>query len=183
MIIAGIDEVGRGCLAGPVVAAAVVLPRGYKNASIKDSKRISATQREVITTIIKRDALAYAVAEVSVQRIDEINILNATFEAMHAAIDGLAVTPDLLLVDGNNFNPYKNIPHRCVVRGDDIHQSISAASIIAKTHRDALMTGLAKDYPVYQWQHNKGYATLTHREAIIANGKTVHHRLTFTTKL
>lgn len=183
MIIAGIDEVGRGCLAGPVVAAAVVLPRGYKNASIKDSKRIPATQREVIATIIKRDALAYAIAEVSVQRIDEINILNATFEAMHAAIDRLHITPDLLLVDGNKFNPYKQIPHRCVVGGDEIYSCISAASVIAKAHRDALMTELAKDYPVYQWQQNKGYATLTHRKAIVSHGKTVHHRLTFTTKV
>lgn len=179
---AGLDEAGRGSLAGPVVAAAVILPVGYVNPAIRDSKQLSPRQREVLATVIKEHAIAYAIAEVSAREIDELNILNATFKAMHLAVDGLSTLPSMLLIDGNRFTPYEGIPHRCIIGGDRTDVSIAAASILAKTYRDELMVGLAAAYPLYNWHNNKGYATRDHRRAIISYGYTPYHRLTFTVR-
>ncbi|WP_128330301.1 ribonuclease HII [Apibacter sp. HY039] len=174
-----LDEVGRGCLAGPVVAAAVVFPESYFHNEITDSKKLSASKRKELEVQIKENAVDFAIAEVSPQKIDEINILNASFLAMHKAINALTVLPEFLLVDGNRFNPYKNIPHYCAVKGDSLYLNIAAASILAKNYRDHLMEKLAQEFPQYQWAKNKGYPTIAHREAISRCGITVHHRKSF----
>jgi ribonuclease HII len=176
---AGCDEAGRGCLAGPVVAAAVILPRSYRNSLLNDSKKLSKKNREILREQIIRDAVAWSVSEVSNTEIDEINILNASFLAMHRAIAALSTRPGLLLIDGNRFNPYEGIDHQCIVKGDGKYMSIAAASILAKTHRDALMAGLSKEYPGYGWEKNAGYPTVFHRMAIREKGITPYHRKSF----
>lgn len=176
---AGLDEVGRGCLAGPVVAAAVILPKDYTHPILNDSKQLSHRQRETLKNDIERDALAWAVAEVSHEDIDRINILKASFLAMHRAVDALGVKPEHLLVDGNRFVPYPMIPHTCIVKGDAHYLSIAAASVLAKTYRDDLMTQLGLEFPAYGWAQNVGYPTLVHREAIRQFGPTKYHRMSF----
>ena len=177
---AGCDEAGRGCLAGAVYAAAVILPKDYVNERLNDSKKLTERQRYRLREEIERDSLAWAVGVVTPQEIDEINILNASFLAMHRAIDGLLFRPQHLLIDGNRFNPYPGIPHTTVVKGDGKYLSIAAASILAKTYRDDYMNRLAEEYPQYDWRSNKGYPTRKHREAIAEYGTTPYHRLTFT---
>ncbi|MCU0341134.1 MAG: ribonuclease HII [Spirosomaceae bacterium] len=179
LIEAGLDEVGRGCLAGPVVAAAVILPKEYQNALLNDSKQLTKDQRTLLRDDIVQHALAWAVAEVSQQDIDRINILNASFLAMHRAVDALRVRPEHLLVDGNRFKPYPFLPHTCIVKGDAKLMPIAAASILAKTHRDDLMERLALDFPHYDWAKNVGYPTPAHREAIRRYGPCEHHRMSF----
>ena len=176
---AGCDEAGRGCLAFPVTAAAVILPPEFANALINDSKQLTEHQREQLRPIIEREALAWAVAHVSPQEIDRINILNASILAMHRAIDQLTVRPQALLIDGNRFKPYHDIPHTTIVKGDGRMLCIAAASILAKTHRDELMRRLAQECPGYGWEANKGYPTRDHREAIRRLGVTPHHRRSF----
>lgn len=176
---AGCDEAGRGCLAGPVFAAAVILPENYVDEYLNDSKKLSEHQRDKLRPTIERDALAWAVGIVTPQEIDRINILNASFLAMHRAIAALTVKPEFLLIDGNRFNPYPGIPHSCIVKGDATYMSIAAASVLAKTHRDEYMYAIARDYPDYRWDRNKGYPTRDHRAAIAAHGTTPHHRLSF----
>ena len=176
---AGCDEAGRGCLAGPVTAAAVILPPDFENELLNDSKQLTERQRDQLRPIIEREAVAWAVAMVSPQEIDRINILAASILAMHRAIDQLAVRPEALLIDGNRFRPYPGIPHTTIVKGDGKMMSIAAASVLAKTHRDELMRRLAADYPQYGWNRNKGYPTREHRAAIAVHGTTPHHRLTF----
>lgn len=177
---AGCDEAGRGCLAGPVVAAAVIFPKGYCHPSLNDSKQLTKPERESLRKEIIRDALAWAIAEVDNEEIDRINILNASFKAMHIAIQKLPVRPSFLLIDGNRFNPYEGIPHECIIQGDGKYLSIAAASILAKTHRDRLMCRLAKKFPDYGWETNVGYATLRHRDSIKQFGITPYHRRSFT---
>jgi len=176
---AGCDEAGRGCLAGPVVAAAVILPPRFDHPLLNDSKKLSEKQRELLRPIVEEKALAWAVGVVSVAEIDEINILNASFLAMHRAIAQLTTLPELLLIDGNRFKPYSEIGHACIVKGDSIYRSIAAASILAKTHRDAIMSDLHAEFPQYGWSKNKGYPTLDHRDAIRSAGPCRHHRMTF----
>lgn len=176
---AGCDEAGRGCLAGPVVAAAVVLPKNFKNNILNDSKKLSKHKREMLFPIIKEAALAYGIGIVSPQKIDQINILNASFLAMHRALDLLSTTPDRLLIDGNRFTAYQNIPHHCIVKGDGKYLPIAAASILAKVHRDRLMDRLDFDFPVYNWKKNAGYPTKQHRMAIAEFGDSIHHRKSF----
>lgn len=180
LVEAGCDEAGRGCLAGPVVAAAVIFPKGYTNPQLNDSKVLQKEERETLREEIKRDALAWAVAEVDNEEIDKINILNASFEAMHRAIAQLAEQPALLLIDGNRFKPYQEIPFECVIKGDGKYLSIAAASILAKTHRDDLMQKLAGQFPGYGWETNVGYPTPAHREGIRTLGVTPYHRMSFT---
>ena len=179
LIEAGCDEVGRGCLAGPVVAAAVILPKGFRHPHLTDSKLIAAPQRLQLREEILQSALACAVAEVSNQQIDEINILNASFLAMHQALDQLSLRPELILVDGNRFQPYPFIPHQCIIKGDRQYYSIAAASVLAKTHRDDLMQKLAQKHPQYGWERNVGYPTPAHRRAIRQYGTTSWHRKSF----
>ncbi|CAN5444241.1 ribonuclease HII [soil metagenome] len=179
LIEAGCDEAGRGCLAGPVHAAAVILPKNFKNKLLDDSKKLTDKQRKLLRPIIEQEALAWAVGIVSVEEIDEINILNASFLAMHRALDQLKITPETLLIDGNRFKKYKDIPHNCIVQGDGIYLSIAAASILAKTYRDDLMDELHEQYPQYDWLHNRAYATASHRKAIQEHGITIHHRTSF----
>jgi ribonuclease HII len=179
LIEAGCDEAGRGCLAGPVVAAAVILPSDFENELLNDSKQLTERQRNALRPIIEKQALAWAVSAVSPQKIDEINILNASFLAMHQAIDKLSVKPELLLIDGNRFSPYLGISHVCIVKGDSKFMSIAAASILAKVYRDELMEKLSQDHPEYAWAVNKGYPTQKHRNAIKIHGITTHHRKTF----
>lgn len=176
---AGCDEAGRGCLAGPVVAAAVIIPDSTKIEGLNDSKKLSARQRDRLRPIIEEVATAFGVGVVSPREIDEINILNASFLAMHRAIDQLTVKPEFLLIDGNRFNPYGHTPHQCVVGGDGKYLSIAAASILAKTVRDDLMQALHRDYPVYGWEKNKGYPAPAHRAAIRQHGACEHHRKSF----
>lgn len=176
---AGCDEAGRGCLAGPVVAAAVILPQGYTHATLNDSKKMTHTQRNALRTDIERDALAFAVAFVSPQEIDQINILNASFLAMHRALDTLSLEPELLLIDGNRFTPYGNTPHTCIIKGDGKYLAIAAASILAKTYRDDYMLGQHTLFPHYNWCTNQGYPTKQHRAAIREHGTTPLHRMTF----
>ncbi len=182
MLEAGCDEVGRGCLAGPVVAAAVILPEGFENEILNDSKKISEKNRYILRAIIEKEAIAWAVGEVDNIEIDKINILNASFLAMHRAIDKLKVKPELLLIDGNRFTPYNNIPHETIIKGDGKFMSIAAASIIAKTYRDDLIIKLSKEYPNYAWEKNKAYATKVHRMAIKEFGQTPLHRKSFIVK-
>ena len=176
---AGCDEAGRGCLAGSVYAAAVVFPRGYVNEELNDSKKLSAHRRYELREIVKRDALAWAVGVVTPEEIDKINILNASIVAMHRALDGLKVRPQAVIVDGNRFKPYHDLPYTTIVKGDGRYLSIAAASILAKTCRDDYMDGLAEEYPQYDWKSNKGYPTKKHREAIRKYGATPYHRMTF----
>ncbi|AQG81124.1 ribonuclease HII [Spirosoma montaniterrae] len=176
---AGLDEVGRGCLAGPVVAAAVILPRNYRHPVLNDSKQLTRAQRETLRIDIERDALAWAVAEVSHEDIDKINILKASFLAMHRAVDALTTRPEHLLVDGNRFVPYPMISHTCIVKGDAHYLSIAAASVLAKTYRDDLMERLGAEFPAYGWAQNVGYPTPAHRNAIRQFGPTKYHRMSF----
>jgi len=176
---AGCDEAGRGCLSGPVFAGAVILPKDFYHPLLNDSKKLSEPVRYELRTIIEKEALAWAVAEVSSEQIDEINILKASFLAMHRAIDKLKMKPDSLLIDGNRFNPYPNIPHKCIIKGDAKFSSIAAASILAKTYRDDYMNKLHAEYPDYGWNQNKGYGTAAHRSAIEKHGITIHHRKSF----
>lgn len=176
---AGCDEAGRGCLAGPVFAAAVILPTDFENQLLNDSKQLTERQRETLRPIIEREAVAWAVAQVLPHEIDEINILNASILAMHRAIDALAVRPEHLIIDGNRFKPYRDIPHQTIVKGDGKYRSIAAASVLAKTHRDEYMRRLDTQFPHYAWRDNKGYPTAAHRAAIAQYGTTPHHRLTF----
>lgn len=180
IIEAGCDEAGRGCLAGPVVAAAVILPDKCSLPELDDSKKLSEKQREKLRPIIEEKALAFAVGIVSPKKIDEINILNASFLAMHLAIDQLKIKPEFLLIDGNRFNPYKDIPHAWIIKGDGKFKSIAAASILAKTYRDEIMDKLDKEFPQFNWQKNKGYPTKAHRDAIREFGSCKHHRQSFT---
>jgi len=176
---AGCDEAGRGCLAGAVFAAAVVLPKTFKNDILNDSKQLTEKNREELRPIIEKEALAWAVGIVTPKEIDKINILNASFLAMHRAIKQLKVKPELLLVDGNRFNPYQDLPYECIIKGDGKYASIAAASILAKTYRDDYMKKLAKKYPYYHWESNKGYPTKAHRDAIMEHGVTLYHRKSF----
>lgn len=179
LIEAGCDEVGRGCLAGPVVAAAVILPKKYRNKKLNDSKQLNKEARLEAREIILKDALAWAVAEVSHEEIDQINILNASFKAMHLALDQLSMSPEFLLIDGNRFKPYRELPFECIVKGDGAYLSIAAASILAKIHRDELMHRLSLQYPGYSWETNVGYPTEEHREGIKKLGITPFHRRSF----
>lgn len=179
LIEAGCDEAGRGCLAGAVYAAAVILPKDYKNEMLNDSKKLSEKKRYLLREQIERDALDWAVGVVSPQEIDEINILNASFLAMHRALDQLKMRPEALLIDGNRFNPYPGVPHTTVVKGDGKYMSIAAASILAKTYRDDYMMKLHQEYPQYHWDHNKGYPAKAHRQAIREYGVTPYHRLSY----
>ncbi|MFM9946931.1 MAG: ribonuclease HII [Saprospiraceae bacterium] len=176
---AGCDEAGRGCLAGPVFAAAVILPQDYRHALLNDSKQLSARQRDEARILVETHALAWAVARVEPEEIDRINILKASFLAMHRALAQLAIVPDRLLIDGNRFVPYGELPFHCMVKGDARFASIAAASILAKTWRDDYMMQLAAEYPHYRWQENKGYPTQAHRKAIEEHGACIHHRRTF----
>lgn len=176
---AGCDEAGRGCLAGPVYAAAVILPKNYRNKWLNDSKKLSDKDRYELRPLIEEKALAWAVGIVSQQEIDEINILNASFLGMHRALDQLSIIPELLLIDGNRFNPYRNIEHRCIIGGDAKYMSIAAASILAKTYRDDFMKEAHQKHPQYSWCTNMGYPTRDHRAAIREHGLTELHRLSF----
>lgn len=176
---AGLDEAGRGCLAGPVVAAAVILPFDYQHAWLNDSKQLSRRQREALRAEICREALCWALGQVDHAEIDRINILNASFLAMHRALDQLSRVPEFLIVDGNRFTAYPDIAHACIVKGDAAYLSIAAASVLAKTCRDELMADLARDYPAYGWEQNAGYPTAKHRQAIFTQGPTPFHRLSF----
>ncbi len=176
---AGCDEAGRGCLAGSVYAAAVILPRDYQNSFINDSKQLTPSQRFALREKIEKDAVDWAVGIVTAEEIDKINILNASILAMHRALDQLKVRPQAILVDGNRFKPYHFIPYQTIVKGDATYESIAAASILAKTYRDEYMQRLAKEYPGYGWEHNMGYPTKAHREAIKRLGPTPYHRMSF----
>jgi len=179
LIEAGCDEAGRGCLAGPVVAAAVVLKKDMDYPELNDSKQLTEKKRMQLRELVLQEAQSYGVGIVTAQEIDEINILNASFLAMHRALDQLTVRPELLLIDGNRFNPYKKIKHVCIVGGDAKYQSIAAASILAKTTRDMMMEQYDEQYPVYNWKKNKGYPTPQHKQAIADYGTTPLHRMTF----
>ena len=176
---AGTDEAGRGCLAGPVTAAAVILPKDFSNDTLNDSKILSSAKRDLLRPIIETNATSFGIAQIFPDEIDKINILNASFLAMHKALDQLKTDPQFIIVDGNRFNPYQNIPHACIVKGDGKYLSIAAASILAKTYRDAYMEKIHLEYPMYNWIKNKGYPTLEHREAIRKYGITKYHRKTF----
>lgn len=176
---AGCDETGRGCLAGPVFAAAVILPDNFHNELLNDSKQLTEKQRDYLRPIIEQQALAWAVASMDNQEIDQINILNASIAAMHKALDGLSLLPQHIIIDGNRFKAYKNIPHLCIVKGDAKYMSIAAASVLAKTHRDEYMETLDKLFPVYNWKQNKGYPTQEHRDKIKQYGITDFHRKSF----
>lgn len=179
LVEAGCDEAGRGCLAGAVYAAAVILPSDYKNELLNDSKKLTEKQRYQLRPIIEKEALAWAVGVVTPQEIDKINILNASFLAMHRALDKLALRPEYILVDGNRFKPYQSIPYTTVVKGDGKYLSIAAASILAKTYRDDYMNALHQEYPMYDWLSNKGYPTKKHREAIRRFGTSPYHRMSY----
>ena len=179
LIEAGCDEAGRGCLAGPVYAAAVIFPKGYENEEINDSKQLSKSKRNAFRKTIEEDALAYAVAFCTPKRIDKINILNASFEAMNKAVLALNVEPEMLMIDGNRFKTTSKIPYECIIKGDGKYLSIAAASILAKTYRDEYMLGIAQKHPEYSWESNQGYPTKAHRDAIRLHGATVYHRRSF----
>ena len=179
VIEAGCDEAGRGCLAGDVYAAAVILPPDFKNDLLNDSKQLTEAQRYQLREVIEREAVAWAVGIVTAEEIDKINILRASILAMHRAVDALKVRPEHLLIDGNKFNPYPGITHNTVVKGDATYMSIAAASILAKTYRDDYMMRIAEEFPMYDWQNNKGYPTAKHRAAIREYGTTPHHRMSF----
>jgi ribonuclease HII len=179
LIEAGCDEVGRGCLAGPVVAAAVILPKNYKHELLNDSKQLTKEDRFILQSDIVCDALTWAVAEVSNEEIDEINILNASFKAMHLALDKLTMRPEFLLIDGNRFKPYGDVKFECVIKGDGKYLSIAAASVLAKNYRDGLMSKLSEEFPGYGWHTNVGYPTIEHRDGIRELGITPYHRKSF----
>lgn len=179
LIEAGCDEAGRGCLAGPLFAAAVILPKGYLHPLLNDSKQLSKRQRDLLRKEIERDALAFSVSRIEVQTIDEINILNASFLGMEQAVKRLSLQPELLLIDGNRFRSSLQIPFHCIVKGDGKFLSIAAASVLAKTYRDEFMVGLHASFPAYRWDRNKGYPTTGHRKAIASQGITPHHRRSF----
>jgi len=183
LIEAGCDEAGRGCLAGPVFAAAVILPSRFRHPLLNDSKQLTREEREMLRPVIEQVAIAWSVQQVDHEEIDRINILKASFKAMHLAVDALQVRPELLLIDGNRFTPYLGIAHHCVVQGDAIYASIAAASILAKTHRDACMQQLHEQHPQYNWFDNKGYPTPYHKEQIKAHGLSPYHRRTFRCEL
>ena len=176
---AGCDEAGRGCLAGPVFAAAVILPDQFNHPLLNDSKQLTEHQRNTLRPIIEQEALAWCVGVVTATEIDEINILNASILAMHRALDGLGIRPEAILVDGNRFKPYHDIQSTCIVKGDATYRSIAAASILAKTHRDEFMDRIASEYPQYAWDKNKGYPTKAHRQAIEQTGPSPYHRMSF----
>ncbi len=176
---AGTDEAGRGCLAGPVTAAAVILPRAYRHLLLNDSKKLSATVRTLLRTVIETEAVCFGVAHIPPKTVDKINILNASILAMHGALELLSNPPTFIIVDGNRFKTYKDIPHECIIQGDGKFLSIAAASVLAKTYRDAYMDQLHKEYPMYNWKQNKGYPTREHREAIAKYGITKYHRKSF----
>ena len=176
---AGLDEAGRGCYAGPVFAAAVILPKDFKHPLLNDSKQLTEKQRDLLRPVIEKESISFAVSSVDNDEIDAINILQASFKAMHQAIESLKHTPQQLLIDGNRFRPYKSIEHRCFIKGDGIYASIAAASVLAKTYRDAYMLQLHKEYPVYAWNNNKGYGTAAHRAAIEQHGLCRYHRKSF----
>lgn len=179
---AGCDEAGRGCLAGPVFAAVVILPKDFYHPLLNDSKQVTEKNRNELRIIIEQSAISFAVASVDNAEIDQINILKASFKAMHLAIDKLKSVPQLLLIDGNRFNTYKKTPHRCIIKGDSIYSSIAAASILAKTYRDDYMLKLHKKFPHYAWDRNKGYGTVAHRNAIGEHGQCKYHRKSFRLK-
>lgn len=176
---AGTDEAGRGCLAGPVTAAAVILPQNFSNQTLNDSKQLSEAKRNFLREILEEEAVSFSVCHVFQDEIDEINILNASFLAMHRALDAMSQTPSFILVDGNRFKPYPNIAHECIVKGDGKFMSIAAASVLAKTYRDEYMAKIHEEYPMYNWKKNKGYPTKEHREAIKQYGLTEYHRKSF----
>ncbi len=179
IIEAGVDEAGRGCLAGPVFAAAVILPKDYRNSVLNDSKKLSKKSRYALREEIIHEAVSYAVASVNVEDIDKLNILQASIRAMHKAINKLMVSPGSLLIDGNRFTPFKDIPYHCIVKGDGLYYSIAAASVLAKTYRDDHMMRLHETFPEYGWSQNMGYATRKHIEAIEKHGFSSHHRKSF----
>jgi len=179
LIEAGCDEAGRGCLAGPVVAAAVILPKDYQHELLNDSKQLVKEERELLRIDVERDALAWAVAEIGNEEIDQINILNASFKAMNLAVKKLSLRPALLLIDGNRFKTEQDIPYECVIKGDAKYLAIAAASILAKTYRDDLMISLAEKFPGYKWETNMGYPTVDHRDGIRSLGITPYHRKSF----
>lgn len=176
---AGCDEAGRGCYAGPVFAAAVILPKDFQDPLLNDSKQVNTKQRNLLRGIIEQEAISWAVVAINNEEIDQINILKASFKAMHMAIDQLKTIPELLLIDGNRFIPYKKTPHHCIVKGDGKYSSIAAASILAKTHRDEFMAQIHNQYPHYGWNKNKGYGTAEHRSAIELHGLCEYHRKSF----
>jgi len=176
---AGCDEAGRGCIAGPLFAAAVVLSPHFRNPVLNDSKKLSPKKRQKLRILIEKEAIAWGVGVVNEMEIDQINILNASFLAMHRALDNLGVVPTHLLIDGNRFKPYRKIPHNCIIKGDGIYASIAAASILAKTHRDEYMESVNMDYPLYGWDRNRGYPTREHRKALLEHGPSPHHRRSF----
>lgn len=176
---AGLDEAGRGCYAGPVFAAAVILPKDFHHPLLNDSKQLTEKQRDLLRPIIEKESIVYAVASVDNKTIDKINILQASFSAMHLSINQLRTTPEFLLIDGNRFKTYPQIPHQCIVKGDGKYASIAAASILAKTYRDEFMQKIHTDFPHYGWNKNKGYGTATHRNAIAQFGLCCHHRKSF----
>jgi len=176
---AGTDEAGRGCLAGPVTAAAVILSKNFSNPDLNDSKKLSEKKRNELRKVIEKEALAYSVAHVNNHEIDKINILNASILAMHQAIKKLKIIPGFILVDGNRFHKYGNLEHKCIISGDSKFQNIAAASVLAKTYRDELMIKLDKEYPQYNWNNNKGYPTKLHKKSITLNGPSIYHRKSF----
>ena len=176
---AGLDEAGRGCYAGPVFAAAVILPKDFHHPLLNDSKQLNEKQRDLLKPIIEKESIAFAVASVDNDTIDEINILQASFKAMHLSINQLKTLPEFLLIDGNRFRPYQQIPHQCIIKGDGKYASIAAASILAKTYRDEFMQKVHLDFPHYGWDKNKGYGTAAHRNAIEQYGLCIHHRKSF----
>jgi len=179
LLVCGTDEAGRGCLSGPVTAAAVILPKSFRHPMLNDSKKLSAKQRAILAPIIKQAAISYGISHVSPQEIDRINILQASIKAMHKSIAKLETSPDFIIVDGNKFNPYSNIPHETIVKGDSKFYAIAAASVLAKTARDEYMLALHKKFPYYQWNKNMGYPTSIHKAAILKWGVSPHHRKTF----
>lgn len=179
LLVCGTDEAGRGCLSGPVTAAAVILPKSFRHPMLNDSKKLSAKQRAILAPIIKQAAISYGISHVSPQEIDRINILQASIKAMHKSIAKLETSPDFIIVDGNKFNPYPNIPHETIVKGDGKFYAIAAASVLAKTARDEYMLALHKKFPYYQWNKNMGYPTSIHKAAILKWGVSLHHRKTF----
>ena len=179
LVEAGCDEAGRGCYAGPVFAAAVILPKNFFHPLLNDSKQLKARERNELRIVIEQEAISYAVASLDESVIDEINILNASIKSMHLALEQLSVVPELLLIDGNRFIPYHFVPHLCIIKGDGKYASIAAASILAKTYRDEYMLKLHDEFPQYGWSNNKGYGTLTHRKAIEQYGLCKYHRMSF----
>lgn len=175
----GTDEAGRGCLAGPVTAAAVILPPKFRSKLINDSKKISVLSRKKLRSLIEKKAICYSVQHIYMEEIDEVNILNASIQAMHNCIENLSPTPTFIVVDGNRFKPYPDVPHECIIKGDGKYLNIAAASILAKTYRDEFMMKIHEEYPMYNWKQNKGYPTTEHREAIKTYGITKYHRKSF----